>query len=95
MDMPQQQDNRWFIDNWQHVMGSLDEMLNDARGNTASIEGSAGKVGELLKQAEGERAAAEAALHTFEEHRQQLATTLDALQRELAVAGVPLRGVIS
>ncbi len=95
MDMPEPHDNRWFIDNWQHLMGALDTMLADARGNAASLEGATGKVGELLQQAETERSAAEATLRDLEGRRHQLAVTLDALQRELAVAGVPLRGEIS
>ena len=95
MDMPEQHDNRWFIDNWQHLMGALDNMLADARGNAASLEGATSQVGELLQQAETERFAAEATLRQFEGHQHQVAVTLDALQRELAVAGVPLRGEIS
>lgn len=95
MDAPQQHHNRWFIDNWQHLIGALDDMLADVRSNAASLEDATGKVGELLQQAETERSAAEATLHTFEQHRHQLAVTLDALQRELALAGVPLRGEIS
>lgn len=95
MDMPEQHDNRWFIDTWQHLMGALDNILADARGNASSLEGAADKVGQLLQQAEAERSTAEETFRTFEAHRHQLAVTLEALQRELAVAGVPLRGEIS
>ncbi len=95
MDTLETHDNRWFIDSWQHLMGALDEMLADARGNAASLEGATGKVDELLRQAEAERSATEATLRDFEGRRHQLAVTLDALQRELAISGLPLRGDIS
>ena len=30
----------WYIDNWQHLMGALDTVLDDARSNAAAIPGS-------------------------------------------------------
>ena len=85
----------WYIDTWQHLMGSLDAVLDDARGNAATIRESHAAIEDLLGRAEQERAAAEAALHDLAAKRQRLSDTLDEMQRQLALAGVPLRGEIS
>jgi chromosome segregation ATPase len=87
--------DRWYIDNWQHLMGALDTVLDDARSNAATIPGSHTRIDELLSRAERQRSAAEAALRELAARRQELTETLNEVQRELAVAGVPLRGEIS
>jgi hypothetical protein len=84
----------WFRDSWMHLMGNVDEMLADARGNAAELDDRS-SVQVLMEQAEQQRIAAEAALYAFSEQRQALLETLDHVQRELAVAGHPLRGEIS
>jgi hypothetical protein len=84
----------WFRDSWMHLMGNVDELLADARGNAAEL-GDSSSVRALLEQADEQRAAAEAALHVFNRQRQAMLVTLDHVQRELAVAGHPLRGEIS
>lgn len=85
----------WYVEHWQHLMGSLDAMLADARGNAAMLRESHTEIDRLLAKAEAERAAAEAALKELAERRRALAETLDEMQRELAVAGIPIRGEIS
>ena len=80
---------------WQHLMGPLDTVLDDARSNAATIRDSHGAIDALLSRAEQQRSAAEAALREFAARRQELAETLNEIQRELAIAGVPLRGEIS
>jgi chromosome segregation ATPase len=85
----------WYIDSWRHLMGSLDDALTDARNNAASLRDAREGIEQLLTRAEAQRAAAETALHELAQHRNRLAATLDDMQRELAVAGVPLRGDIS
>ncbi len=85
----------WYIDNWQHLMGALDTVLDDARSNAAAIPGSHAAIDELLSKAARQRSAAEAALRELASRRQELSETLNEIQRELAVAGVPLRGEIS
>ena len=87
--------DRWYIDSWQHLMGALDTVLDDARANAATLQDTNAEIGGLLSKAEAERAAAVAALKELERRRNEMAETLDAMQRELAVAGVPLRGEIS
>ena len=87
--------NQWFIDNWQHLMGPLDALLDDARRNAATLPATEPEIDALIRRAEEERAAAEATLRAFAAERARLATTLDEVQRALAVAGVPLRGEIS
>ncbi len=84
-----------FQNSWQHLMGALDAALEDARGNAALLRERPAKIDALLARAEQERAAAETVLHELAERRRQLAATLDEVQRDLAVAGVPLRGEIS
>ena len=88
-------DDLFFQNTWQHLMGSLDAVLDDARGNAATIRESHAAIEGLLGRAEQERAAAETALHDLADRRRQLSETLDEMQRELALAGVPLRGEIS
>lgn len=85
----------WYIENWQHLMGALDAALEDARGNAALLRERPAEIDALLARAEQERAAAETVLHDLAERRRQLAATLDEVQRDLAIAGVPLRGEIS
>jgi hypothetical protein len=85
----------WYIDSWQHLMGALDSVLDDARGNAATIPDAHGAIDALLSRAEQQRSAAEAALRELAARRRELAAILDEMQRELAVAGVPLRGEIS
>ena len=85
----------WYIENWQHLMGTLDAALADARGNAALLRERSPAIDALLARAEQERAAAETILHDLADKRRQLTATLDEVQRELAVAGVPLRGEIS
>ncbi len=84
----------WFRDAWIHLMGDADQLLADARSNTAELDDNQA-LQQLLQRAEHQRTAAEAALLTFGEQRQTLVDTLDHLQQELAVAGRPLRGEIS
>ncbi len=88
-------DTFFFQQSWQHLMGSLDTMLDDARANAATLTESRAAINELLARAEAQRASAEGALREFVAQRQKLAGTLDEVQRELAVAGVPLRGEIT
>ena len=96
MSTPHGSDTHMFFQqSWQHLMGSLDVVLEDARANAASLQQSHAAIDALLSQAEHERNAAEAALHELAARREQLAATLDAMQRELAVAGLPLRGEIT
>jgi hypothetical protein len=85
----------WYVENWQHLMGALDAALEDARGNAALLRERPPEIDALLARAEQERAEAETILHDLAEKRRRLAVTLDEVQRELAVAGVPLRGEIS
>lgn len=89
------EDHLFFQQSWQHLMGALDAVLEDARANTAALTQSQQTVDALVSKAERERAGAEAALHALAARRQEMAVTLDELQRELAVAGLPLRGEIS
>ncbi len=76
-------------------MGSLEAMLEDARANAATLAQPQAAVDDLLSQAAAQREAAWLALRELVVQRNQLATTLDEIQRELAVAGVPLRGEIT
>lgn len=86
--------NVWFRDSWMHLMGDIDALLGDVRSNAAELDRTHA-IHVLLDQAEYQRAAAEAALHHFAAQRQALLEILDQMQRELAVAGHPLRGEIS
>jgi hypothetical protein len=84
--------DHWYIDSKQYLLGSLDALLKDARGNAASLPTPSPEVAALLGAAERERAAARsrsAARHAT------LTATVDDLQRALSVAGAPLRGEIS
>ncbi len=83
-----------FRDDWLHLMGDMEALLADVRNNAAELADD-GPVRLLLRRAEHQRTAAEAALLTFHEQRQTLVRMLDQLQQELAVAGRPLRGEIS
>jgi hypothetical protein len=87
--------DRTFQQQWQQSMGALDSILDDARANVHNLARPDASLADLLRQAEGERAAAEATLRRFAEQREQLALTLEEVQRQVAVAGVPLRGEIS
>lgn len=84
---------RWFTENWTQYMGNTDELLDDIRRHAAQLQNQ--KIDELLRQAEEQRAAAEEGLRAFGARRQSLLDTLDALQSELAVAGLPIRGEVS
>ena len=92
---PDPADTLFFQQSWQHLMGSLDAMLEDARANAATLTQPQAAVDELLSRAAVQREAAWVALRELVAQRNQLATTLDEMQRELAVAGVPLRGEIT
>ena len=85
----------WYIDNWQHLMGALDTVLDDARSNAAAIPGPHAAIDALLSKAARQRSVAEPALRELAARRQELSETLNEIQRELAIAGVPLRGEIS
>ena len=85
----------WYIDTWQHIMGSLDAVLEDARSNAASLRQSHTDIERLLAKAERERERADAALRELAARRSEMVTALDEVQRELAVAGLPLRGEIT
>lgn len=85
----------WYIDTWQHIMGSLDSVLDDARGNAASLRQSHTDIDRLLQRAEHECEQADAALRELAARRREMVSALDEAQRELAMAGVPLRGEIS
>lgn len=85
----------WYIDSWQHLMGALDAVLDDARSNAAALTEPHPAIDRLLSAAAAQRAAAAAELRELDTRRSKLAGTLDELQRELAVAGVPLRGEAS
>ncbi len=89
------EDNLFFHQSWQHLMGALDAVLEDARGNAASLGEAHGSIDHLLARAEQEREAASAAMHELVARREAMAETLNEMQRQLAVAGVPLRGEIS
>ncbi len=52
----------WYIDSWQHLMGALDDVLDDVRSNAASLRESHPGIDRLLSTAEEQRAAAEVAL---------------------------------
>ena len=88
-------DSPAFRKSWEHVMGPLDRVLDDTRANIAMLEDPHPAIGELMERAERERAAAAHIFHELIAHRETLARALDDLQRELAVAGAPLRGEIS
>ena len=88
-------DSFFFQQSWQHLMGSLDTMLDDARANAGTLAESSPAIAGLLARAEAQRQAAETALRELMAQRTELAATLDEVQRELAVAGVPLRGEIT
>ena len=89
------EDGLFFHQSWQHLMGALDTVLEDARANAASLGETHGSLDELLSRAEREREGASAALHELVSRREAMAETLNEMQRQLAVAGVPLRGEIS
>ena len=91
----QPNDPLFFQQSWQHLMGALDRMLDDAQGNAATLTRPEGEIGQLLARAGQERAACEEMLRELVIKREQLAATLDQVQRELAIAGVPLRGEIT
>jgi hypothetical protein len=93
--MAEHNDNRWFIDSWQHLMGGLDAMMHDVRDNVGALPTPSERLGELLQEAETERTAVEHMLQDLQARRARWSTTLDALQRELAAAGLPLRGEIT
>ena len=96
MSAPDQpNDPLFFHQSWQHLMGALDRMLEDAQGNAATLTQPEGEIARLLARAEQERAACEEMLRELVIKREQLAATLDQVQRELAIAGVPLRGEIT
>ena len=90
-----QKETVFFQNSWQHLMGPLDAILDDARRNAAALPQPNASIASLLARAEQERAAAEEALRDLERRRGDLSAILDEVQRELAVAGVPLRGEIS
>jgi ABC-type transporter Mla subunit MlaD len=85
--------DRWFTEHRAQVLSDLEQLLHDIRSTADGLGNQ--KVDNLIQQAEQQRAAAEAALHAFAEQRHTLATMLDTLQSELAVAGRPLRGEVS
>jgi hypothetical protein len=87
-------DHTFYQQNWLHLMGPLDALLEEARGNGSQLEQADHTLGRLLDQAEQERAAVEAAFQGFMERRERLTHMLDHIQRELAVAGLPLKGDI-
>lgn len=84
----------WVLESWTHLMGQTDELLADIRRMLAELP-QAETLGPLLAQAEQQREAALATLHHLAAQRAALLATLDALHRELAVQGRPLRGEIS
>jgi chromosome segregation ATPase len=88
-------DHLFFQNAWQHIMGSLDRVLEDARGNAASLHQSHSDIDRLLEKAEQERERADAALRELAARRREMVSALDEVQRELAVAGLPLRGEIT
>ena len=88
-------DRLFFQQSWEHLMGSLDKMLDDVRSNAAMLRHSDAAVENLLAEAEQKRSAAEAALQELAARRSELSGTLDEMQRLLAVSGVPLRGEIT
>lgn len=85
--------DQWLTENWAQIMGGADELLDDVRHNAAEVDNET--IAALLQQAEQQRAATEEALRAFGNQRHALLQTLDDLQRELAVAGHPLRGEVS
>ena len=87
-------DQASYQQSWLHLMGSHDELLHEARVTATNIEERSPDIEELLGEVEGERAAAEAAFREFMNHREQFAHAIDRLQRELAIAGLPLKGDI-
>ncbi len=88
-------DDMFIHTSWQHLMGALEAVLEDARGNAATIRQAHEGIDRRLAQAEEQCADAKAALRQLAAKRRELAATLEEVQRELAVAGVPLRGEIS
>ena len=85
--------DQWLTENWAQIMGGADELLNDVRHNAAEVQNET--ITALLRRAEQQRTATEDALRAFGDQRHGLLQTLDELQRELAVAGHPLRGEVS
>jgi uncharacterized protein CbrC (UPF0167 family) len=84
----------WFRESWMHLMGDVDQLLGDVQRNAGELD-SDDSMQALIMEAEQQRSAAEAALRAFHEQRHALLQTLDRIQRDLAVAGRPLRGEIS
>jgi hypothetical protein len=87
--------DHWYIDSKQYLLGSLDALLKDARGNAASLPTPSPEVAALLGAAERERAAIETLFDDLAARHATLTATVDDLQRALSVAGAPLRGEIS
>ena len=92
---PSADDSAFFHQSWQHLMGSLDAVLDDARGNAATLHEVHRSIDQLMVEAEQERQAAAVALRELTVRREAMAAALNEIQRQLAVAGVPLRGEIS
>lgn len=85
--------DRWFSEHRAQVLSDLEQLLSDIRSTADGLNNQ--KLDGLIQQAEQQHAATEAALHAFAKQRHTLATMLDTLQAELAVAGRPLRGEVS
>jgi hypothetical protein len=87
-------DHAAYQQSWLHLMGPLDELLEQARDNGSQLEHSEPALVRLLSEAAQQRDETEAAFIAFMDHRERLAHLLDRLQRELAMAGLPLKGDI-
>ena len=87
-------DQTLYQQSWLHLMGPLDEILAEARTNGVALDEAEPAITRLLEEAAQQRVALESAFRDMMEQREQLSDVLDRLQRELAVAGAPLKGDI-
>jgi hypothetical protein len=87
-------DHAYYQQSWLHLMGAVDELLEEARANAGQLEPADPALVKRIAEAGRERAAAEAAFQGFMERRERLMHMLDQIQGELAVAGLPLKGDI-
>jgi hypothetical protein len=87
-------DQTFYQQSWLHLMGALDDILAEARSNGADLQPTEPDIARLLDEAAHQHSVVETAFRDFMGQREQLSHLLDRLQRELAVAGVPLKGDI-
>ena len=74
-------DHAAYQQSWLHLMGPLDELLEQARDNGSQLQPSEPALEHLLGEATQQRDETEAAFIAFMDHRERLAHLLDRLQR--------------